>query len=114
MHDALFVHGIEIDGHVGIGPIEAGDGALEGDLAAICLNGDALCIQPRVPRERPSYRALDLVGRRSGLDADEVGDALDASQPTHGLLRRVTLVLPLDLAFEVDPSVPNDGLDVLR
>jgi len=52
-------------------------GALEGDAATVRLDGDARRIELRTAPEGLLDLLLDLGGRDTLLDVDQVGDALD-------------------------------------
>src|SRR6202043_2162845 len=49
-----------------------------------------------------------------GLELNQIADALDPLDPAYGTLRRLPLVLPLDLAFERHPATLDHDLDPFR
>ena len=88
--------------------------ALEDDRAALRLDRDAVGVDLRAAPERLLDLALDLGGgRRRSLHLNQVGHPLDPDQPAYRTLCSLTLVIPLDLAFERDPAIPDDPLDLL-
>src|ERR1700730_2516669 len=78
------------------------------------LDGDAAGVDLGAPAKRLLDLAFDLARRRAWLELDQIGDPLYAAQPAHGVFGRLALVIPLDLAFERDPAVLDDGADMLR
>jgi hypothetical protein len=78
------------------------------------LDGDALGVDLGAPPEGLLDPALDLDGGQLRLHPDQVGDALDAPQPTDRRLRPLPLVVPPDLAIEGDVANLGDHLDTIR
>src|ERR1700720_1710050 len=87
--------------------------ASEDHFATIRLDGDAAGVDLRATPECFLDLALDLARSDVRLQLDEVSHALDPTDSAHRVFCPFTLVIPLDVAFERDPAVLDDGADVL-
>src|SRR6202047_4997234 len=77
------------------------------------FDGDPICIDFRAAAESLLDLALDPAGRDTRLDLDRIGAPLQPFPPPHSAFGRGALIVPLDLAFERDPAVADEDLDLL-
>src|ERR1700732_1149389 len=76
------------------------------------FDGDPICIDFRAAAEGFLDLALDLAGRDARVDLYGVGDPLQAFPPPYSTSGCRSLIVPLDIAFEGDPAVANEHLDL--
>jgi hypothetical protein len=88
------------------------NGTFQDHLAAICLDGDPVSVHLGISLECFYDLALKLRRFHLGLHRDDVGDPLDALHLSHRVFGGGLLVLPLHRAFQGDPAVLDDDLDL--
>src|SRR5947209_14652596 len=86
---------------------------LEDDFPLMGFDGDAVGVDFRAAAEGFLDLVLDLASRDARFDLDRVGNAIQALHPPHSALGRRALIVPLDLAFEGDPAIAYENLDLL-
>jgi hypothetical protein len=89
-------------------------GTLKDDFATVGLDHDAIGVDFRIALERFLNLSLDVLRLCAGPELNLVAHAFDPFDPAYCFLRRLPLVLPLDLAFETHPAVLDNHLDVFR
>src|SRR3982074_3709620 len=82
-------------------------GALEDDLAIGGLHLDIVGIDLGAALEGLFNLAFYFVRRNLRLDLDRIDKALDTFYPAYRVFRSLFLVIPLQVAFERNPSVGN-------
>src|ERR1700693_3302727 len=95
-------------------PAARADGSPQGYATVVCLDRDlvgvTVCVSAQgVPDFPADFEGRDLFW----LYRDEVRNALDPREIAHCPFGCPLLVLPLDLANQVDPAVLDSGLDAI-
>src|ERR1700730_10064561 len=75
------------------------------DLSAVSLDGDTACVEFCGAPQRFLDFSLDVDRRDQRPDVNVVVDVFDASHAPNCFFCQVTLIVPLDLALELDPSI---------
>jgi hypothetical protein len=97
--------------HLAFGP--GPHSASEADFTAVRFDNDPACIYFSAAPEGLLNLAFDLGGRHTRFELDRIYDTLDTLDRAYRPFRLVALIIPLDLAFEGNPPLIDDHLDVL-